>query len=160
MRTGARLSERCLHSLTGDHTIKRKWKWALVGTAAVAAASGLWLAYVAQSGYTPRAKISEGLNLAGAAKTAVAEYYAARGRFPVDSNDAGFPHSISGRFVSDVSVMANGVIQVTYGGTEPDEVIAGKILILQAIVAESSDDITWSCTVEQLAERHIPAACR
>ena len=142
--------------------MKRRWKWALVGTVAVAAATGLWLAYVAQSNYSPRAKLMEALNLAGGARAAVAEYYADNSRFPVNNAEAGLPQSNAyiGKFVSDVSVMANGVIQITLGGTEPDESIAGGTLILQAIVDEGSDGISWSCTAEHLANKYMPHTCR
>ena len=44
------------------------------------------IAIPAYQDYTVRAKISEGLNLAGASKLAVAETYDSKGRMPANSN--------------------------------------------------------------------------
>src|SRR5882724_763304 len=65
--------------------------------------------------YLVRAKVSEGLNLAAAAKTAVAEYYSSKGVYPTTNALAGLPtsSSIQGNNVSDVAV-ASGLITITY----------------------------------------------
>lgn len=138
----------------------KNMKLMLAGTLVVGVAIGLWLAFVSQSGYTPRAKAAEGLNLSGGAKAAIEDYYATNGSFPVDNSEAGIADSISSRFVSSVSVRPGGVVEVTYGGTEPDQTLAGKVLILEAITDENSNDILWSCAIDHIAERHLPAACR
>ncbi len=46
------------------------------------------IAIPAYQDYTIRSKVTEGLNLAGAAKTAVAETYASNGRFPTGATPA------------------------------------------------------------------------
>ena len=100
-----------------EPSITRKWQWVLTGALAITAVVGFWLLYVAQSSsYTPRAKMYEGLGLAAGAKAAVAEHYVTHDRFPDDNAEAGISESISGQFVSDISVLPGGVIQVTYGG--------------------------------------------
>ena len=119
-----------------------------------------WLAWVGQSGYTHRARVSEGISLAAGAKAAIADYYATNNAFPANNTEAGLSDSISGRYVSDVSVIAGGTIQVTFGGAEPDGAIAGKRLSLRAIVGENGSGISWSCSAEQLPARFLPAACR
>ena len=61
------------------------------------------LAAVAMPAYTDysiRAQISEGLNLAGSAKTAVTEYYQNRSVFPTDNADAGLHAASRQRQVS------------------------------------------------------------
>ena len=136
------------------------WKRVSLGVLALLAVTGLWLAYVAQSGYTPRAKVSEGLNLAGGAKAAIAYYYAENGTFPANNTDALLSASISGRFVSDILVKPGGVIEITYGGSEPDRILAGKKLFLEALVAEDDEEISWTCRIDDIPERHIPASCR
>ncbi len=129
----------------------------------IAVANGLWLAYVSQHNiYSPRAMVMEALNLGGGVKAAVAEFYADNGRFPADNAETGLSQSnlITGKFVSDVSVIANGVVQITLGGRELDETLAGKIIVLQAIVDKDSNGISWTCTAEHLAIRHLPRSCR
>ena len=68
--------------------------------------------------YTNRAKVSEGLQLAAGAKTAVAEYYSSVGVWPSDNITAGLATNtdISGNNVTSVTVGANGVISILYTG--------------------------------------------
>ena len=48
------------------------------------------IAIPAYQDYTIRAQVSEGLNLSGAAKAAVTEYFQDQGAFPADNATAGF----------------------------------------------------------------------
>ena len=118
------------------------------------------LAYVSQNAYTPRAKASEGFNLSTVARAAVAEYFHKNERFPDSNAEAGINNSISSRFVSDISIRPDGIIEVSLGDTEPDGIIAGKTITLQAIPDEDKGEIYWTCEIEELAKRHVPAACR
>ncbi len=140
--------------------MSRKWKWTIAFAVALIGLNGLWLAYVSTSGYTPRAQMYEGLNLAAGAKAAVAEYYNTHGEFPAGNAEALLDEVIEGRFVSDVQVVPGGIIRVTYGGAEADEDIAGKVLTLRAVVDEANGDIGWSCSAPEIAARHRPATCR
>ena len=54
----------------------------------IVAASVLWRAFVAQSEYSPRAMVSEGLALAESPKAAIADYYETYSQFPVDNAEA------------------------------------------------------------------------
>ena len=130
----------------------------LVAAALVGAAT-LWIAYAAQCRYTTRAQVSEGLNLSAGPKVAVAEYHAAHGRFPATNADADIDDSIQGRFVSDVRVSPGGMIQVTYGGHEANEAIAGKVLTLRAVIDTDTGELSWSCDAPDIARKHIPASC-
>ena len=58
--------------------------------------------------YTNRAKVSEGLQLAAGAKTAVAEYYSSPGHWPTDNAQAGSPRptTSAGNNVTSVTVGA------------------------------------------------------
>src|ERR1700754_311506 len=76
--------------------------------------------------YTKRAKVSEGIVLADAAKLAVSETYQAKGAWPATSAAAGFQTAHS-TFVKTVEVGTNGVITVTYQGIDPT-LIADKTL--------------------------------
>src|SRR4029077_3697952 len=81
------------------------------------------IAIPAYQDYTIRAQVSEGLNLAAAAKAAIAETYLNRGVAPATRTAAGMSPNAgdtSGKYVTGVGVGANGagVITVTYGGAE------------------------------------------
>jgi len=67
------------------------------------------IAIPAYQDYTIRAQVSEGLNLSGAAKAAVTEYFQDQGTFPNSNNLAGLEAAvnISGKYVSDVEVSGN-----------------------------------------------------
>ena len=64
------------------------------------------IAIPAYQDYTIRAQVTEGLNLAGAAKSAVAETYANNGAWPANNAAAGLGNStdIQGKYVSAVTV--------------------------------------------------------
>ena len=70
------------------------------------------IAIPAYQDYTIRAQVSEGLNLSGAAKAAVTEYFQDQGAFPGTNNLAGLEAAvnIAGKYVSQVSVTGAGVI--------------------------------------------------
>src|SRR3954470_13950709 len=79
------------------------------------------IAIPAYQDYLVRAKISEGLNLSAASKTAVAEFYSAKGRMPDANSSAGLPTaaSINGNNVASVTVGTNGTVQIKYS-TDPN----------------------------------------
>ena len=52
------------------------------------------IAMPAYQDYTIRAQVSEGLTLAAAAKAAVAEFYANKGKWPSDNSAAGMGRSV------------------------------------------------------------------
>lgn len=115
------------------------------------------VALPAYQDYTKRSHVSEGLALAGGAKTAVTEYYSSNGVWPANNAEAGVATaaSITGNAVRSVAVgNANGQITVTFG----TKVEAGKTLVLEGTNAAGS--ITWSCTGGDLNSKFRPANCR
>jgi type IV pilus assembly protein PilA len=140
------------------------------------------IAIPAYQDYTVRAKVTEGLNLASAAKTAVAEGF--------QSNDmpgvlaaaaawnAGFQPT---KYVQAVTVAgASGVITIQYHVRTPQ--IAGATLILTpgiggaALAAGLTGNIDWACTSSASAtaaarglaisglgsvnQRYVPTECK
>ena len=103
------------------------------------------IAIPAYQDYTIRAQVSEGLNLAAAAKAAVAEDFLNEGVPPVDRLDAGMSANAAdtrGKYVQSVNV-ANGVITILYGA-EANAQINGKTLTLTPY--ESVDlSVVWRC---------------
>ena len=116
------------------------------------------IAIPAYQDYTIRAQVSEGLNLAGGAKAAVSEYTMDRGTFPADNATAGLSDAadISGKYVVSVTA-ANGLITVDYGLDAHTTLAAGN-LNLSAVTNAGS--VEWICKSADIADKHLPAACR
>ena len=119
------------------------------------------IAIPAYQDYAVRAKVSEGINLAGAAKLAVAETYSSRGALPTNNTSAGLPISttISGPYVTSVNVGTGGTVAITYSALE------GKINNSTLILSPSTraGSVTWDChgtTATNPEARYLPANCR
>jgi type IV pilus assembly protein PilA len=103
------------------------------------------IAIPAYQDYTIRSQVSEGLSLAAAAKTAIAETYLNTGAAPVNRTEAGMSANAidtNGKYVSSVEV-ANGTITVTYG-QDANAKINTQTLAIQPFVT-NDDSITWLC---------------
>ncbi len=113
------------------------------------------VAIPAYQDYTIRAKVTEGLSLASAGKTAVSEYFSATGSLPSDNTTAGMAAStsITGNNVSSVAVV-NGLITVTFSGNP----IAGSTILLSPTTPEGT--IRWSCSSGTLEAKYRPSSCR
>ena len=120
------------------------------------------IAIPAYQNYTIRAQVSEGLSLADAAKTGIAEFYTDRGTFPSKNASAGLASagSISGNYVTSVSIETTpGVITITYGG-KANTKISGHTLELSAKTTAGS--ITWTCrtgTTSGVSTVYLPSSC-
>ena len=112
------------------------------------------IAIPAYQDYTLRAKVTEGINLAAAAKSAVSEYYVSQGSFPTDNAAAGLNTTIKSDYVSSVTVSA-GKITVTLAG--PTE-ISGKTFTLTPTYADGA--IKWTCATGTVEKKYLPANCR
>ncbi len=103
------------------------------------------IAIPAYQDYTIRAQVTEGMNLAAAAKAAVSESFLNRGDAPADRTAAGMSANAtdtSGKYVTQVAV-ANGAIVITYGN-EANKQIAGQTLGLTPY--ETMDlSVAWRC---------------
>ena len=119
------------------------------------------VAIPAYQDYTIRAKVSEGLGLASAAKLAVAETGASSGAFPATNAAAGLAaaNTITGRAVTSVTVGANGLITVLFNNTLGGNPTANgtNITLLPTLTAGS---VTWDCTGGTINDKYRPAECR
>ena len=117
------------------------------------------IAIPAYQDYTIRAKVSEGLQLASAAKLGVAEYSQSEGPFPITNAEAGVATStsISGNYVASVAVGGSGVITVTYSGPSEIAVAGANTMILTPSTTAGS--IRWNCT-GTVYTRYMPSNCR
>jgi len=116
------------------------------------------IALPAYQDYTKRSHVTEGLSLAGAAKTAVAEYFSSEGRLPTNNSVAGLspPGSINGNAVDSVAV-ASGLITIYYN----IKVESGKVLDLSP--ETTAGGIKWNCksnAATGVASKFLPSSCR
>ncbi|HJY38244.1 MAG TPA: pilin [Steroidobacteraceae bacterium] len=115
------------------------------------------IAIPAYQDYTIRSQVTEGLNLAGAVKAAVAERYAQTGTWPetltqlgiVDAGGAETPPT--GKYVLSVDMgqaALPGTIVITYAGPgsngQANAAIDGQVLALQPFLSQNQD-IVWRC---------------
>jgi type IV pilus assembly protein PilA len=113
--------------------------------------------------YTNRAKVSEGLNLAAGAKTAVAEYYSSTGGFPGGNDVAGIADAadIKGNNVTSVTIGANGVIDIVYTGLSSSTCgAAGGTVTLTPTATATGGAVTWVGASADIASRCLPANMR
>ena len=104
------------------------------------------IAIPAYQDYTIRAQVSEGMNLAAAAKAAVAETYLNRGVAPANRTVAGMSALLTetnGKYVSSVDV-TNGVIEITYGVQANAAQLAGQTLQLVPYLT-GDNSVVWKC---------------
>jgi type IV pilus assembly protein PilA len=117
------------------------------------------IAIPAYQDYQVRAKVSEGMNLVGGAKLAVAEFRSSTGHFPESAESAGISDTITGNNVSGVTVGTGGLITITYSG--PDN-IAGNTLGMKPVFTGGS--VTWDCTstsgATNVPGKYLPSQCR
>lgn len=131
------------------------------------------IALPAYQDYTVRAKVTEGLNLAAAAKLAVSETRFSVGTFPANNPVAGYEGANTAIVTSIVigpDASGNeGAITITYNA--PSE-ISGKTLLLVPTLSSGSQIIEWFCNAEgstkpagsgeagTLQGKYAPSNCR
>ena len=124
------------------------------------------VAIPAYQDYTIRAKVTEGLGLAGAAKTAVAETYSSKGAAPTSNVSAGVATAASIIGNSVLSVLIGppaGLITITYkanlGGSPPAD---SKLVMLKP--SFTAGGVTWKCDAlgagSTMPAKYLPAQCR
>ncbi|MCO7232107.1 pilin [Cobetia sp. Dlab-2-AX] len=99
--------------------------------------------------------MTEGLNLAAAAKTQATEYYSSEGDWPASNTVAGLPtdDKIKGNAVTGVKLV-NDTITITYNSKVED----GKTIILKGAANDGS--VEWTCTGGTVDAKYRPANCR
>ena len=107
--------------------------------------------------YVIRAKVAEGFELVKAAKIAVAVYNQANSGLPTSSAQDGVP-DINSKYVTDVSISANGTITILY---EPSIGVGGNNQV-QLVPSTTVGSVKWVCngagtTVDR---KYLPSACR
>jgi type IV pilus assembly protein PilA len=113
------------------------------------------IAIPAYQDYTIRAKVTEGLNLADSAKTAVAEGFQSNDVAGVTAAATAWnaPVFQPTKYVSDINIAnATGIITITYGANTP-QIKALTVILTPSInkanaglVTGESGNIDWACT--------------
>ncbi len=114
--------------------------------------------------YTIRARVSEAVNLASAAKTASAEYFNTNGEMPLNNDSAGYtsPNSPLVQSVTVARPGASNVVTVTSllsTGTVLGGAAGGSIIL---IGTGSGAVVTWTCSATGGTNiiKYVPANCR
>ena len=100
------------------------------------------IAIPAYSNYTLRAQVSEGMQVADAMKTGVAEYFQNSGNWPTDIVAAGEVATV-GKYVNSTNV-GSGAITVNYGG-QIATALQGANLTFMPYLSSDGQTILWTC---------------
>ena len=117
------------------------------------------IAIPAYQNYLVRARVTEGLNLAAAAETTVAE----NASEAATDLSTGWTAPQSTSNVSQVGLTSAGVITVTYtGAAGGGQLTLTPFVDGTQLVANTlpSDAITWTCKATTEAPKYVPANCR
>jgi type IV pilus assembly protein PilA len=104
------------------------------------------IAIPAYQDYLIRTQASEGLTMASAAKASVSEFYASRGTWPANNDQAGIEATstnINGKYVSAINI-TQGSITVTYGNEANAAKLANTTVTLQPGPSVGGD-VIWRC---------------
>jgi type IV pilus assembly protein PilA len=101
--------------------------------------------------FTIRAQVTEGLTLAGSWQTAIEEFYNTYNTWPTGVSTTGSPNKIlmpgasSGKYVSAITVDANGNIQINYGGSQASLRLPATQVLYLNVGTDTNGDIAWVC---------------
>ncbi len=139
------------------------------------------MAMAAYQTYTVRAQVAEGINMAGSARTPIADAFNMTGVPPADRTSSGMTPlatDTQGNYVSQVDVV-NGRVEVTFG-KNAHQVIFGQTLSLTPYLS-GTGSVMWRCgyapapagatemtgggvtaahVLPTVESRYLPSACR
>lgn len=118
------------------------------------------IAIPAYQDYTIRAKVSEGINLATSAKTAVSEHRLSMNTWPANNTSAGYS-TPSSQYVSDILITGR-TITITYRTAAG--VAGGSQQLIFVAQSTVTGNVNWQCdtvtTGNTVAAKYLPANCR
>jgi type IV pilus assembly protein PilA len=141
------------------------------------------IAIPAYQDYTIRAKVTEGLNLADSAKTAVAEGFQSNDIAGITAAATAWnaPNFVATKYVSDINIApATGIIKITYGPGTPQistmTVYLSPYIGVVPLATTLAGNIDWACssataltsaahglpgaTVGTMLAKYVPTECK
>jgi type IV pilus assembly protein PilA len=121
------------------------------------------IAIPAYQDYTIRAKISEPMTFADAAKVSVSEFYQTVGHMPDNLNSAGISDATS-QYIAAVDYLYGGVdtaqIQIQISDAVKVGLSQGVDDIVMAGTGTADGTVNWACDTSGLEKKYLPANCR
>jgi len=117
------------------------------------------IALPAYQDYIIRSKVTEGLGMAAACKTSVAEYYASQSNtLPATLAASGCSTALT-QYVQSLDVVA-GFITIAFNALGGN-LLAGETVIYTAVPNASNNAIIdWNCQTGTVLAKYRPAVCR
>lgn len=122
------------------------------------------IALPAYQDYVARSQVSEAMSLTSGARTAVAEFYADRGAWPISNAEAGLSPatSIQGNYVRQVQVAATGgtIAATMKAAGSASAKIANGVFALTP--NDTGGSIRWDCSTAAttIDDKYLPSSCR
>lgn len=121
------------------------------------------VALPAYQDYTVRAKLSEVVGLAAAAKTSISEYYISMGTMPATTSAAGVNDSTAqSTYVSAIAYSLTGTNIATIAYTLTNLVSAANGEDFAFVGTGTEDGVQWVCNgaATTVPDKYLPANCR
>ena len=118
------------------------------------------IAIPAYQDYTVRAKMSEAVGAAAAAKASVSEFIISQNRLPSTAASAGFSTNIDSKYVQSVTWASNNIAVTVKGSVIGGGISDGAQAMLLS-PATTNGAVNWTCKKGSgVAEKYLPANCR
>ena len=122
------------------------------------------VAVPAYQDYTIRAKVTEGIAAAGAAKSGVTDAFNASGTLPSTNVAAGLATTdtdYASTYIKSLGVSGSGLITVTFNklGSTTDAA-TDKTIIFTPSANANTGALNWTCTGGTLVQKYRPSNCR
>jgi type IV pilus assembly protein PilA len=124
------------------------------------------IAIPAYQDYTVRSKVTEGLGMAAAAKTSVADAWNSIGTMPANANAAGLLATATDYATNYVTQMSytqdsatQGTLELTFNATSLG-IAANDTVTFVGTANPNVGNVEWDCKGGSLAPKYRPANCR
>jgi len=140
--------------------MKKQQGFTLIELMIVVAIIGILAAVAlpAYQDYTIRAKVSEAIGFAAAAKTAVSEHVISKDKWPSTNESAGLADAgdINSAVVAELEVALN-VITVTLSSNGLGGANGGTFTLTGST---TGNKVSWVCAPDSIDAKYLPSSCR